>query len=208
MPDSLAAILDEERGRDLLMYTGAHGVSNDLRTVLDALVHLRASDPDAYARLSVVFIGEGPERARLQAVSAEQGHVHVHFHPPVAKAALPAALERAAFFLVSFADAGVYQYGLSPNKLFDYMSIGRPILLASRLADDPVQQFDVGFAYQPGNEASLSQRLSDVLGLPLDERAAMGARGRDAVQANFTASATAAKLEAVLEDVVRERRDR
>lgn len=202
LPQSLDSILYAERERDIVIYSGAHGVSNDLGTVLKAMAYLRQTDPVAYQRVAILFIGNGAERARLQALSALQGHTHVHFFPPIPKAILPAALERAAFFLVSFAHAGVYRYGVSPNKLFDYMAIGRPVLLASQAADNPVQRFEAGYTYTPGDHVSLAERIVKVLSLTPHERATMGERGRRAVRDHFTVPVTASMMESVLGDAI------
>ena len=203
IPPSMNELIQAAQDRDLLMYTGAHGVSNDLATVIRAMSRLRATDAEAYSRIDLILIGEGAERDRLRELAAQDGHGNVHFHPTVSKGALWKILERASILLVSFADAGVYDYGLSPNKLFDYMAVGRPVLLASRLTDTPVQTFDAGYTYVPGDPASLAERIRALLDLDPSERLAMGVRGRSAVRANYTIAATASAFETVLMDARR-----
>jgi glycosyltransferase involved in cell wall biosynthesis len=201
LPASLEAILADMQGRDILMYAGAQGVSNDLGVVLDAMDLLRDQDPRTYGRLAVVLIGDGGRHDDLVAAAATRGHAHLAFHPPIAKSAIPSALARASALLVSFAEADVYSYGLSPNKLFDYLAAGRPVLLASRLDDTPVAEADAGRTYEPGSARSLAAALGDLLAISADERSAMGRRGQELVRERYSLAVTGRQLDALLRTV-------
>jgi glycosyltransferase involved in cell wall biosynthesis len=201
LPASLRTIFEATRGRDLLIYTGAQGVSNDLHTVLNAMDLLRDTDRPTYDRLAVLLVGDGTEHQDLVKGAERRGHQHVHFHPPVDKSAIPAVLERATCLLVSFADAPTYRYGVSPNKLFDYMAAARPVLLASRLADTPVEEVDAGRSFEPGSARSLAAAIGGLLRLSEDERRAMGDRGRDLVERRYTITATGELLDRLLREV-------
>jgi glycosyltransferase involved in cell wall biosynthesis len=201
LPASLEAILDGMEGREILVYAGAQGVSNDLGVVLDALDLLRDEDPLTYARLAVVLIGDGGRHDPLVTDASTRGHACLAFHPPIAKSAIPAALARASALLVSFADAAVYGYGLSPNKLFDYLAAGRPVLLASRLDDTAVAEADAGLTYDPGSARSLAAALADLLARTTEERAAMGRRGQVLVRERYSIEVTGRQLDALLRAV-------
>ncbi len=202
LPGSLEASLAACAGQRILMCVGAQGVSNGLEVVIGALDELRAGDPETYAQFAVVFIGDGGEHDRLVRAASASSHRNVHFHPPIPKAAVPTALDRAALLLVSFADAAVYGYGVSPNKLFDYLYAGRPVLLATRSTDDPVSEADAGRTFEPGSPTSLASRIRELLRLPERELAAMGARGRSLVERRYTLARTGQQLAELLEQVV------
>ncbi|MFP5343039.1 MAG: glycosyltransferase family 4 protein [Candidatus Limnocylindria bacterium] len=201
LPASLEAILASFEGRQIVMYAGAQGVSNGLDLVLEAMDLLRDEEPATYASLAVVLIGDGGRHDALVAAAAARGHAHLAFHPPIAKAAIPAALARASALLVSFADAAVYAYGLSPNKLFDYLAAGRPVLLASRLPDTPVAEADAGRTYDPGSARSLAAALADLLACSPEERAAMGRRGQALVRERYSIDVTGRQLGDLLRTV-------
>ena len=201
LPDSLTEMLDACSGRRVLMCVGAQGVSNGLGVVIEALDELRANDPATYGQLAVLFVGDGAEHDRLVEAARSGGHPNVHFHPPIPKAAVLAALQRAALLLASFADAPVYAYGLSPNKLFDYLYAGRPVLLSTRLTDDPVSEVNAGRTFEPGSAASLAVRIGELLRLPDAELVAMGARGRELVERRYTLARTGAQLAELLDQV-------
>jgi glycosyltransferase involved in cell wall biosynthesis len=202
VPASLAATFEACAGRTILLYTGAQGVSNGLDVVLDALDLLRSTEPSTYDGLAVVLVGDGGDHDRLVRDAAARGHANVRFHPPIPKSSIPDALARADLLLVAFADAPVYDYGLSPNKLFDYLAAGRPVLLASRLTDTAVDAARAGRTYVPGSGASLATAIVELLGVPASERAAMGERGRAYVAEHHTLDRTGGLLEATLRDLV------
>jgi glycosyltransferase involved in cell wall biosynthesis len=126
MPSNLEEQLRVEAGtgRTIVLYAGAHGVSNGLREVLDALDLLRETDPESYDRIALFFIGDGPEKASLQHDAGFRKHSCVHFYDAVPKPSMVAALQRADFVLVHFAKADFKRYGMSANKLFERVAAG------------------------------------------------------------------------------------
>jgi glycosyltransferase involved in cell wall biosynthesis len=202
LPGSLHEVFERIGERDVLLYAGAQGVANGLETLLEAVERIRARDRQTYDRLAVLLVGGGGEHDRLVAMAEARELTNVHFHPPVDKAAIPSALERADFFLVSVADSSVYEYGMSPNKLFDYLWAARPVLLSSRLTDTPVNEAAAGRCFTPGSVDSLATELRALVATTRAERRAMGERGRRLVEDRYTITATAAQLDALLRDVV------
>ena len=107
----------------IVMYTGAHGPANDLDTALAAARIL--SDQEAAIRF--VFVGSGKEKARLIALSEALKLENVTFLPPVSKAEIKN--------LIAAADAGlailkaIPEFTTTyPNKVFDFMAAGKPVL--------------------------------------------------------------------------------
>jgi glycosyltransferase involved in cell wall biosynthesis len=202
LPGSLIDVFERIGERDVLLYAGAQGVANGLDVLLEAVDHIRASDRPTFDRLAVLLVGGGGEHDRLVEMAEARGLTNVHFHPPIDKAAIPSALKRADFCLVSVADSTVYQYGMSPNKLFDYLWAARPVLLSSRLTDTPVSEADAGRCFTPGSVDSLATELRALVATTQGERRAMGERGRRLVEERYTIAASGARLDALLHDVV------
>jgi glycosyltransferase involved in cell wall biosynthesis len=189
-------------GRILVLYAGAHGPSNGLTDIMEGLAVLRSRDPDTYSRISLLFIGDGSEKASLVARAAREGHENVHFHDAIDKPDLMAALGLADFALVHFARAEFKGYGMSANKLFDAMAVGVPVLLASPLADTPVDSVRCGIRYEPGSAPGLAYALQAAARTTPEERREMGQRGRTEAAERYDIRVTGRQLEKLLLEVV------
>jgi glycosyltransferase involved in cell wall biosynthesis len=192
-------------GDFIIVYTGAHGVANQLGNVIDAAAILRMNHPEHYERVRIDLIGDGQERARLSAEVEERGLNHVRIHGSKPKADIPVLLAGADACLVHLAPADVFRYGLSPNKLFDYFAAGKPVLISSAYPTI-VDEADAGIRFEPGDPEALAGAIGRMMDLPLEERAQMGERGRELVRTRYSISATTDAYESLLHEVVERRR--
>jgi glycosyltransferase involved in cell wall biosynthesis len=89
-----------------------------------------------------------------------------------------------------------------PNKVFDYMAAGKPVVLAiDGVIRGVVEQADAGVFVPPGDAARLAEAISWVAEHPREARE-MGRRGRACVEAGYDRELAAQLLERLLQDVV------
>ena len=137
------------------MYVGAHGTYSSLGTVLDAADRLR-DDPS----VRFVLVGGGDQKAALQADAERRGLANVVFVDPVPKRDVPAWLARADVCLLPYQDRPLFA-GALPNKTFDYMGAGKPVIAAvppgelSRL----VERSGCGFAIPPEDPDAMAATI-------------------------------------------------
>ena len=174
----LAALRRE--GKFIVGYAGTHGIANALDTLLDA-AHLIAGQ-----RIAFVLVGSGPEKARLQGLAAARGLGNVHFFDPVPKDQVPALLACFDVAYIGWQRQPLYRYGISPNKLIDYMMAARPILHAVDAGNDPVAEARCGLTVAPQDPQALARGLLALLTLERHEREAAGRRGRAYALANLS----------------------
>jgi len=105
-----------------LIYAGAHGPANGLDTVLDAAALLRDHP------VRIVLVGDGPSKSALQARAAREELPNVEFRDPVPKTAMAELLASAHAGLMVLRDAPLFAFGVSPNKLFDYLAARLPVV--------------------------------------------------------------------------------
>lgn len=183
------------QNRFVVLYAGAHGISNDLEVVLDGAVLLAR-------RLDIHFVllGDGKEKANLQARARQLGVRNVTFLPPVAKSEMGAALAGADACIAILKPLEAYKTTY-PNKVFDYMAAGRPVLLAiDGVIRQVVEAAGCGLFCEPGNPQALADA---VLKLAANRDAAlrMGLAGRAYLEQHFSREALAEKLEKLLLDM-------
>lgn len=179
---SLAAAIDrlKQNGSFVVGYAGTHGISNALETLLDAADHLRGQP------IAFVLVGSGPQKAKLQQSAAAFGLANVHFFDPIPKAQVPALLERFDLAYIGWHRQPLYRFGISPNKLIDYMMAGRPVLHAVEAGNDPVGEAGCGLTVPPEQPHAIADAILSMMALSPEQRARLGRRGRDFALANHT----------------------
>lgn len=173
-----------------LMYFGAHGGANGLDNVLSAMRLLR----DHPVRLRL--IGDGPAKPSLMKLASDLPSVQ--FEPPVPKNAIPAIAAEADAFVFNLIDAPVFKYGISSNKLFDFMAAGRPIVFACDASNNPVADAGAGVTVRPGNPDELRDAILRLSKASADDRIEMGNRARAYVEKNHDFRSLAGKLASIL----------
>jgi glycosyltransferase involved in cell wall biosynthesis len=180
------------KNKFVVLYAGAHGISNDLAVVLDAA---RLLEKDF--RYRFVFLGDGKEKANLQARAVDMGLKNVTFLPPLPKTGMAAALAGSDACLAILKPLDEYKTTY-PNKVFDYMAAGRPVVLAiDGVIREVVEAADCGIFVQPGDPAALAEAVAR-LAANRDEALRMGLAGRSYLEQYFSREALAEKLEQLL----------
>jgi glycosyltransferase involved in cell wall biosynthesis len=182
LPARLEADLDTLRrhGRFIVGYAGTHGIANALDSLLDAAHRLRGHP------VSFVLVGSGPEKAGLERRSAELGLPNVHFFDAVAKSQVPSLLRRFDVAYIGWRRQPLYRFGISPNKLIDYMMAARPILHAVEAGNDPVMEAGCGMTVAPEDPQAIADAVLALRAMAPGARQALGERGRAHALANHT----------------------
>jgi glycosyltransferase involved in cell wall biosynthesis len=161
-------------GSVIFAYVGAHGAANGLETVLEAACLLRTR---GRADCKVLLVGGGPEKPRLVSMARDLELDNVLLVAPVPKQVVPELLGRVDVGLFHLRPNGVFRYGISSNKLFDYMAGALPIISASATSYDPVALADAGVSIEPDDGHGLAEAMMSMASATPAERAAMGGRG-------------------------------
>jgi glycosyltransferase involved in cell wall biosynthesis len=186
LPARLEAFVDglRRRGRFVVGYAGTHGLANALDTLLDAAACLRTRAPDA--AVDIVLVGAGPEKPALMQRARLLGLDNVHFFDPVAKHQVPALLRRFDLAYIGWRRQALYRFGISPNKLIDYMMAGCPVLHAVDAGNDPVMEAACGLTVAPEDPQAVADGVLALQALGPEARAALGRHGRAFALANHT----------------------
>ena len=177
-------------------FTGAHGVANGLDTLLAVAEELKRRGD---TRVKLVFIGDGKEKERLAARATERSLTNCLFFPPVPKAELGAITASLDCGLMVLRDIPAFYRGTSPNKFFDYIAAGIPVVnnYPGWLAG-LIQENHCGIVVPPGNPSAFADALQR-LAANSDERRAMGAAARSLAEREFARPLLAARFIATLE---------
>lgn len=164
----------------VLMYFGAFGQANSLQILLQAMHELaqRSDSP----RVKLRLIGDGPMKPMLTSMAFELGLSRVIFENPVPKESIPSLAAEADCFVAVLMDSPLYQYGISLNKIFDYMAACRPVIFACASVNNPVRDAGAGISVPPGDSSALADAIVSMARLNPQERNSMGLAGRRYVE--------------------------
>lgn len=170
--DKLGRYHDE--GYFLIGYTGAHGIANALDSFVEAGEQLRGE------KIKLILVGPGPERERLiQKVKDLQLEDVVELLPPVPRGEVPGLLQQMDALYVGLQRQPLFRFGVSPNKLMDYMMAAKPVIFAIEAGNDLVADADCGISIPPEDSSAIAAAAKQLAAMSAEELAAMGQRGKD-----------------------------
>jgi glycosyltransferase involved in cell wall biosynthesis len=178
-----------------VMFVGGM-VTGPVDGILDAARVLQARGRED---IRFVLVGAGQEKAMFVARAHELGLRNVEFRPSVPKREISRTLEEADAFIYGVRDIPLYRFGLSMNKVTDYLAAGRPIVFFGNSTSDPVREAEAGFSVPPGDPEIVASAVERLVALSPEERIEMGVRGRRYLVEHHNIPALAQRLLDVFE---------
>lgn len=181
----------KRQGDFLFFYAGALGEPNAMHKFVDSLAYIKA---ESVHGIRFIIVGKGEQEFELKQRCQSLGYDFVEFYPQVDKRVVYSALEYAdcGFFVMH--DSPVYKYGVSLNKLYDYMSCRVPIVACYRPHNDAVSDADCGVSVAPECPEALASAFIDMAKVDANRLKEMGGNGRAYFEENFEFSVLAARV--------------
>ena len=176
----------------IVLYSGAHGLSNDLGTLLRA-AQITAQDP----RVVYMLVGDGKEKPALQQLAQDLDLRNVFFIPSVAKSEMKSVLAAADACVAILKPIELYKTTY-PNKVFDYLAAGRPVLCAiDGVIREVIEKAQAGVYVNPGDPVALAAAIMKLSSTPAEGQR-MGLNGRAYVVQHFNRHDIAERMEKLL----------
>lgn len=166
----------------MAIFTGTHGLANGLDAVIAVATELKKRQRDD---IKLVLVGDGMKKKGLQQQAKELELDNIVFHDPVNKEKLAGLMASADLGLQILANIPAFYYGTSPNKFFDYIAAGLPVLnnYPGWLAE-MIEEKQCGFSVPPESP----ERFADALEKAADNREelkSMGVRAQELAREEF-----------------------
>ena len=162
-------------GRTVVCYAGAIGRPNHVESLVHAIALLKSRGGGAAA----IIVGRGELQQELRELVVEKGVAdRVMIFDQISKAAVMSLLRESSAGYISLRPEPLFSFGVSPNKLFDYMLASLPVVFAVRAGNDPVTDSGCGVSTDPGDVPAVADAIASIAAMGEAARRKMGARGR------------------------------
>ncbi len=178
----------KDEGYFLVGYTGNHSPANVLDTMIDAAK--KTTDE----KIKYVLVGNGNVKNELIQYAKTSNVTNVEFLDPVLKDNMDNVLRLLDICYIGLKKQNLFNYGVSPNKLFDYMMAARPVIYAVEASNDPVKDSNCGITVPAEDPDAVVKAVMDIRNLSEYEKNNLGQNGKDYVLENHTYRGLAEKF--------------
>jgi glycosyltransferase involved in cell wall biosynthesis len=177
IPDEHVRIINQlkSEGKFLVGYAGTHGIANALEYLIEAAEQLKNENA------AFVLVGKGPERDALKKLAEQKKLSNIHFLPVINKKAIPDFLRKMDALYIGWRKSPLYRFGVSPNKLLDYLMSERPIIHGIEAGNDLVREAAAGFSIPPQDPVEVKNAVIKMMATTEAERTTMGLNGKNYV---------------------------
>lgn len=178
LPKEHERFFSKVSGKFTVVFTGTFAEASTLDVLLSAASQMRKEN------VHFVLVGDGSLKQSLLRLIADNHLKNVSVLLPVRKELVPRILAKIDVAFIGWRKKPIYRFGVSPNKLFDYMMAGRPVIHAIEAGNDPVAESGCGISIAPEDPKAVADAIIQLMQKTPDERKAIGLKGREYVLAN------------------------
>lgn len=171
---------------------------------LDQLLEAMKILQDKQAAVHLYLVGNGVKEKELKEQAKELNLKNVSFHAPISKKLIPSLLANADVLYASVMDSPLYKWGMSLNKIHEYLAAAKPIVFGYNQRENPVEESKCGFTIPPNNPKVIAETFLKLMNMTEEERMDLGKRGRECAENEYDFIQLSKKLEMILEESVKE----
>ena len=168
-----------------LTYMGSMGPANSVETILYAMNYVNKIKKNKL-NIKLKLFGSGSRKKELISLAETFNLKNIYFENPIPKFNVHKVLSSSDSLILAMNNLpSLYKYGISFNKIFDYLLSGRPILIASCAKYDIIKTSNSGLISNAGDYRMLGENITKMINLSEVKRLEYGDNGRKYVLKNF-----------------------
>ena len=153
-------------------YAGTLGIANALKYLIHAAHIIKESN------IEIHLLGNGHEKEALMKMVKDKNISNVYFHDAVPKNKVGIFLSKMDALFIGWHFSRIYRFGISANKLFDYLASAKPIIHSVDAGNDPVLEAKAGISVKPENPKEIADAILKLYKMPESKRNELGQNGR------------------------------
>ncbi len=179
----------------LVGYTGTIGIANALDNFIRAGKFLKDTD------INLVLIGDGKERTKLQNLAKELNLNNITFIDPIPKDEVQSALKEFDACYIGLQKKRIFTFGVSPNKLYDYLYSAKPIVYAINDKNSIIDRANCGISVDVEDPKSIADGILWLYEMDQKQREQMGKSAKEYVLNHHSFESIADKFIKTLEEL-------
>lgn len=191
--------ISENKGKFTLLYAGAHGSAQALDNILKAAKLIQEK---GIKDISFILIGEGPAKEKLIDLAANLNLKNLYFYDGVPKSEIPILMDNIDVNIFNLKRADVFKYGVSANKLFDYLCSAKPMIFACETEKAIIEKSNSGLIVPPEKPERLAQAILRLYNMDASKRKEIGQRGLEYVKKFHSIDHLVDKYEGIFKEII------
>lgn len=139
----------------IIGYMGAIGKPNNIDTLIKSMSSLKK------LQIVTVIFGEGTEKKRLLNYKRKNKLDNVKFFDPIPKAQIAKVIKLCDLMFINAQPKKIYKYGISPNKIFDYLLQDKYTLSGIDSPGNPLELASAEIYFQANDDRDLARKILD-----------------------------------------------
>jgi glycosyltransferase involved in cell wall biosynthesis len=180
-----------------VVYTGSIGAYNGVDYLVEAA---KIISERGLKDIKILIWGSGPLRESLMQLVDDYKLDNIVFNEPVEKKYIPSILSKSDLNLLLGIKLSINRYGLSPNKLFDYMAAGKPVISNRTVNHDIVKKYNIGDSIEDESAYALAEKIIEYSQLSEMQYKLLGENALKASK-DFDFKVLIKKLEKIIETI-------
>jgi len=173
-------------------YAGSLGQANQLDILVQAASSLKDDNVEFH------IIGNGVMLEELEKIKT----ANVHLYGALPKEEAISMMKGSDLLFFPLADSPVFKFGISSNKLFDYLASEKPVLFASNAKNNPIKEANAGISIQAGSKQEIISAIHKLRQMDRKTLDGFGENGLHYVSKHFSIPVLVDKLESCLSSLV------
>ncbi len=186
---------DEDLNSDKIkiVYTGAIRKVNNVGLILDVVKQIKDE------RIVFLIWGDGDELEALKSRIDEEKISNVVFKGRVDKKYIPYITSKADYNIAHNNPSNLFRFGISFNKLFDYLAAEKPVIIDFQCNYNPCDKYNASINVETNEIEKLSHKIEKLADVDNEDRAKMGDNARKAVEEEYSYEKLAMKVSKIIE---------
>jgi glycosyltransferase involved in cell wall biosynthesis len=177
----------------IIGYAGTIGTANALEYLIEAANILKYN-----REIMIIIVGDGRTKSSLIDLKKLYKLNNVIFINSIPKDQVQSLLSLFDICYIGWRNHPIYRYGISANKIFEYLVSEKPILHSYSGVFDIIKEGDCGLTVPAEDPQAIAKSILEFKSMNINERIRLGKNGKKYAEQNFDYSKLATKLFNVL----------